>query len=60
MHAPLQLDVTFKNYRPAEMLAYLPIIERVNAHTVRFTAQDIVTISRFIEFIVTYCPDIEP
>jgi D-amino peptidase len=57
---PLQLDVTFKNYRPAEMLAYLPIIERRDAHTVRFTASDMVTISRFIEFIVTYCPDIEP
>jgi D-aminopeptidase len=42
------------------MLAYLPIIERRDAHTVRFTASDMVTISRFIEFIVSYCPDIEP
>jgi D-amino peptidase len=60
VNAPLNLDVTFKNYRPAEMLAYLPIIERRDAHTIRFTATDMVTISKFIEFIVTYCPDIEP
>lgn len=60
MRAPISLDVTFKNYRPAEMLAYLPIVERRDAHTIRFTANDMITISKFIEFIVTYCPDIEP
>ncbi|MGH7500942.1 MAG: M55 family metallopeptidase [Longimicrobiales bacterium] len=60
VRAPLNLEVTFKNYRPAEMLAYLPIVERVNAHTIRFTAQDMVTISRFLEFMATYCPDIQP
>lgn len=60
VRAPLNLDVTFKNYRPVEMLAYLPIVERRNAHTIRFTAADMVAISKFIEFIVTYCPDIEP
>ena len=60
MRAPIRLDVTFKNYRPAEMLAYLPIVERVDAHTVRFMANDMVAISKFIEFIMTYCPEIEP
>ncbi|MCI0436064.1 MAG: M55 family metallopeptidase [Gemmatimonadetes bacterium] len=60
LRAPLQLQVSFKNYRAAEMLAYLPIIERVDAHTIRFTGRDIIEVSRFIEFMVTYCPEIEP
>jgi D-amino peptidase len=60
MSGPVRLDVTFKNYRPAEMLAYLPIVERVDAHTIRYTAQSILDISKFLEFIVTYCPDLDP
>jgi D-amino peptidase len=60
VRAPIALDITFKNYRPAEMLAYLPGVERQDAHTVRFTAQDMVTISRFIEFAMTYEPGLSP
>jgi D-amino peptidase len=57
---PIRLEVTFKNYRPAEMLAYPPIVERVDAHTIRYTAPDMVAISKFLEFIVTYCPELDP
>ncbi len=60
MTGPIRLRVSFKNYRAAEILAYLPIVERVDAHTIRFTGRDMIEISRFIEFIVTYSPDIEP
>ena len=28
---PVTLDVRFKNYRPSEVLAYLPIVERTDA-----------------------------
>jgi D-amino peptidase len=58
--APLALDVTFKSYRPAEMLAYLPIVERLDAHSIRYRAPDMPEISKFIEFIVTYCIDLDP
>src|SRR5690606_24645713 len=57
---PLALDVTFKNYRPAEMLAYLPIVERIDAHSIRYNAPDMVALSKFMEFITTYCPELEP
>ncbi len=60
VRTPVQLDVVFKNYRPAEMLAYLPMVERTTAHSVRFTGRDIVEVSKFIEFIVTYEPGIAP
>lgn len=58
--APIQLDVRFKNYRPSEILSYLSIVERTDAHSIRFTGKDIVEVSKFLEFIVTYEPGLEP
>ena len=58
--APIDLDVRFKNYRPAEILAYLPNVERIDAHMVRFRAKDIGEVSRFLEFIDNYEPGLAP
>lgn len=60
MQGPVNLDVTFKSYRPAEMLAWLPIVERLTAHAIRYTAPDMIEVSKFIEFITTYSVEIEP
>lgn len=57
---PVQVDLTFKAYTPAELLAYLPGVERVNAHTVRFTARTIGDVSRFISVAVGYRSDLTP
>ena len=57
---PIQLDVRFKNYRPSEVLSYLSIVERTDAHSIRFTGKDMIEVSKFIEFIVTYEPSLEP
>jgi D-amino peptidase len=57
---PIQLDVHFKNYRPSEVLAYLSIVERTDAHSIRFTGKDMIEVSKFLEFIVTYEPALEP
>jgi D-amino peptidase len=57
---PIRLDVTFKNYRPAELLAYLPSVERTTAHGIRFTGGDMVEIFRFLEFMLSYRADLEP
>jgi D-amino peptidase len=57
---PIHLDVTFKNYRPAELLAYLPIVERTTAHSIRFTGEDMVEVFRFLEFMLSYRADLEP
>lgn len=54
LRGPLRLDITFKNYTPAEITTYLPGIERVDAHTIRFTARDITEVARFIQFLTTY------
>ena len=58
--APIQVDVRFKNYRPSEVLSYLSIVERTDAHSIRFTGKDMVEVSKFLEFIVTYEPGLEP
>ena len=58
--APLQLDVRFKNYRPSEILSYLSIVERIDAHSIRFIGKDMVEVSKFLEFIMTYEPGLEP
>jgi len=57
---PVQLDVGFKNYRPVEVLSYLPNIERTSSHSVRFMARDMVEASKFIEFVTTYEPGLAP
>ena len=42
------------------MLAYLPIVERTTAHSIRYTAPDILGISRFLQFTSWYEPNISP
>src|SRR5207237_103414 len=37
LRAPVQLDLTLKNYRPAELLAYLPFVRRTSAHSIQIT-----------------------
>lgn len=57
---PVQLDVRFKAYRPSELLSYLSIVERTDSHSIRFKGKDIVEVSRFLEFITSYEPSLEP
>jgi D-amino peptidase len=57
---PVTLDLRFKNYRPAQLLAYLPIVEQTDAHAIRFKGRDIVEVSRFLEFVTHYEPGLTP
>jgi D-amino peptidase len=57
---PVQLDVRFKSYRPSELLSYLSIVERTDSHSIRFKGRDIVEVSKFLEFITSYEPSLEP
>lgn len=58
--SPFQLEVRFKNYRPAEVLALLPFIERVDAHAVRFMPKDMLEAARFMSFVTGYAVNLEP
>jgi D-amino peptidase len=57
---PVTLDVIFKNYRPAEMLAFLSIVQRTTSHSIRFIGKDMIEVSKFLEFIGTYEPGLAP
>jgi D-amino peptidase len=60
MTKPLTLEVSFKNYRPVELLGYLSNVQRIDSHTIRYAAKDMVDISKFIEFITSYDPTLTP
>ncbi|MEK6288922.1 MAG: M55 family metallopeptidase [Acidobacteriota bacterium] len=57
---PVQLDVRFKAYRPSELLSYLSIVQRTDSHSIRFIGKDIIEVSKFLEFITSYEPSLEP
>jgi D-amino peptidase len=58
--SPVRLDVSFKNYRQAEALSYVPGVERVDAHSVRYVASDMLRASDFMVFVTNYSPSLEP
>lgn len=60
VQTPVVVDVSFKNYMPAEVLAYLPIFERTDSHSIRFRAKDMVEASMIMTFLGEYRPDITP
>lgn len=60
IHGPVTVDVSFKSYLPAEVLAFLPLFERVDSHSVRFRAKDMAEASAIMNFIGEYRPDLIP
>lgn len=57
---PVKLEVSFKHYRPAELLAFLRGVERADAHSIRFTARDMLEASDFMVFVTSYSSSLEP
>lgn len=57
---PVTVDLTFKNYRPAEVLGLLPLFRRTSSHAIRFEARDMVQASDIMEFISNYEPGLAP
>ena len=57
---PVTLEITFKNYMPAEVLSYLRIVQRVDSHTIRFVGKDMDEVDDFEEFISNYEADLAP
>jgi len=53
IEGPLTLDLTYKKAEAAEIIAYLPNVELIDNHTVRFVG-NIIEISMFIEMALGY------
>jgi D-amino peptidase len=60
LSVPIRLEVTFKNYMPAEVLSYLHSVERVNAHSIRFVGRDMDEVTDFMVVVGSYKPDLSP
>ena len=60
LDTPIELELSLKNYRPIEVLGYLPNVERINSHTVRFAGEDMIEVSNFLTFVTNYRIDLQP
>ena len=60
LSTPIRLEVTFKNYMPAELLSYLRSVERVNSHSIRFVGRDMDEVTDFMVVVGSYKPDLSP
>jgi len=60
LDTPIELELSLKNYTPVELLGYLPNVERVNSHTIRFVGKDIVEVSNFLTFVTSFRVDLQP
>lgn len=57
---PVTLEISFKNYTPAEMLSYLRTVQRIDSHTIRFVGKDMAEVSDFVDVVDGYNPDLAP
>lgn len=57
---PVKLEISFKNYMPAQMLSYLRVVQRVDSHTIRFVGKDMAEVSDFVDVVDGYSPDLVP
>ena len=57
---PVTLEITFKNYTPAEMLSYLRSVQRVDSHTIRFVGKDMAEVSDFVDVVDGYSAELAP
>ena len=60
LETPIEVEVSLKHYRPVELLGYLPNVERVSSHSIRFVGQDMEEVSRFLTFVLNYRVDLQP
>lgn len=54
------LEISFKNYRPVEVLKYLSIVDRIDSHTIRFVGKNMIEVDDFRTFLMEYSSNISP
>jgi len=57
---PVELEVSFKNYRPVEALGYLEIVERIDSHSIRYSGPDMIAVENFLTFLLEYDSNAAP
>ena len=51
---PVTVSVSFKNYQPSQILAYLPMFIRTDSHTIEFKAKNMVEASHIMRVVTGY------
>jgi D-amino peptidase len=57
---PLTLEISFKHYLMAEVVSYLPGVERTDAHSARFRPRDIAEVANILTFLDNYDQELQP
>ncbi len=52
--SPVTVTMSFKHYRPVELLGYLSMFERIDSHSIRYGAKTMEEASRIRTFILSY------
>jgi D-amino peptidase len=57
---PMALEISFKHYLMAEVVSYLPGVERTDARTIRHRLRDLQEVANFFTFLDNYDQDLKP
>ena len=60
LDTPVTFDLTYKNYRPSQVAAFMPGIERIDAHSIRYVGADMIEVSHVLRFLTSYGAGLEP
>jgi D-amino peptidase len=60
LDTPIELELSLKHYRAVEVLSYLPNVEKLNSHTIKFVGENMDEISRFLTVVLDYRVDLQP
>lgn len=60
LRGDVTLDLTLKHYRAAEMLAYLPMVQRPTSHSIRYVGRNVLEVEKFLQFVGDYRVDLTP
>ncbi len=60
LDTPIELELSLKHYQPVELISYLPNVEKVNSHTIRYIGEDMIDISKFLRVVTGYRVDLQP
>jgi D-amino peptidase len=59
-NGPFALEIAFKHYLMAEVVSYLPGVERTDAHGIRYRLRDLSEVANFFTFLDNYDQELKP
>jgi D-amino peptidase len=57
---PVTVDITLHFYQPAEILSWLPNVQRTGSRSIRYTSRNMVEATKFMAFMFSYNFNLQP